>query len=170
VNARFDDLVVTKWGARFQGQNFPCSVGRGGIGVKTGEGDGVTPVGTFHLAGTLFRNDRLAFSALNLPSKAICLSDIWSDDPTDPQYNHHISSQNHRFSHERLRRSDPLYDVLAIVTYNWPAAVPGKGSAIFLHKWRKPRHPTAGCIAFEEADLMRILAGWARKSRLIIRG
>ena len=34
-----------RWGARFGGRRFPCAVGRGGIGVKRAEGDGVTPAG-----------------------------------------------------------------------------------------------------------------------------
>jgi L,D-peptidoglycan transpeptidase YkuD (ErfK/YbiS/YcfS/YnhG family) len=47
--------------------------------------------------------------------------------------------------------------------------VPGRGSAIFLHVWRKPRHPTAGCIAFARDDLAWILAHWQRASRVVAR-
>ena len=94
--------------------------------------------------------------------------DVWSDDPEDPGYNHRADLRNHKFSHERLRRADPLYDLFVILDYNYPDAVTGKGSAIFLHKWRKPRHPTEGCVAFREDDLVRILMNWTQTSRVVI--
>lgn len=96
--------------------------------------------------------------------------DIWSDDPDDPQYNQGFRAPEHRFSHEKMRRGDPLYDLVLITDYNWPNAVPGKGSAIFLHRWRKPRHPTEGCVAFAPRDLQWIAAHWTRQSRLIVKG
>ncbi|MEM6664113.1 MAG: L,D-transpeptidase family protein, partial [Pseudomonadota bacterium] len=70
---------------------------------------------------------------------------------------------------DRMRRGDPLYDICAVTDQNFAPAVPGRGSAIFVHLWRKPRHPTAGCIAFRRADLEWILARWTTRSRLIIR-
>ncbi|GGA19643.1 L,D-transpeptidase family protein [Neptunicoccus cionae] len=169
MRAGFDDLIVTKWGARFQGRRYCCAIGRGGIGVKQGEGDGITPLGTYQLGGVGYRSDRVSFDAPALDCWPIHLADIWSDDPKDPDYNQKVQARNYRFSHERLRRADPLYDIFAIVDYNWPEAESGAGSAIFLHKWRKPRHPTEGCIAFDEIDLVEILSGWTDSSRLIIR-
>ena len=165
MNPRFDDLVITRWGARFQGRRFPCSIGRGGIGVKRGEGDGITPVGVFELARIHYRPDRLKC----VGGQRVGLTDIWSDDPDDPNYNHLVTAANHPFSHEHLRRADPLYDALGVLTYNWPEAIAGKGSAIFLHVWRKPRHPTEGCVAFSQADLLRIFQGWETRSRVVIR-
>jgi L,D-peptidoglycan transpeptidase YkuD (ErfK/YbiS/YcfS/YnhG family) len=78
--------------------------------------------------------------------------DLWSDDVLDPDYNLMVRAP-HSFGHERLRRPDPLYDLVLITDWNWPCAEKGRGSAIFLHAWRKPRHPTAGCVAFDPADL-----------------
>ena len=49
------DLVVGRWGARFGGRRFPCAVGRGGIGAKRAEGDGVTPVGRHRIEAVLWR-------------------------------------------------------------------------------------------------------------------
>jgi L,D-peptidoglycan transpeptidase YkuD (ErfK/YbiS/YcfS/YnhG family) len=48
--------------------------------------------------------------------------------------------------------------------------VAGRGSAIFLHVWRRPRHPTAGCIAFRRADLAWILARWTPRCRVAVEG
>ena len=169
MNTKFDDLVVTRWNARFRGVALPCAIGRGGIGRKLGEGDGITPVGMFQLAGIGFRTDRIDFCAPNVCQKSIGLCDVWSDDPKDPNYNHGFHGPDHPFSHEKLYRSDPLYDAFGILDFNWPDATPGAGSAIFLHIWRKPRHPTEGCIAFERNNLIWIFQNWKPWSRVIIR-
>jgi L,D-peptidoglycan transpeptidase YkuD (ErfK/YbiS/YcfS/YnhG family) len=169
VTPRFNDLVVTRWGARFQGRTCPCAIGRGGIGKKSGEGDGITPVGVFRIEQVLIRPDRMNFAAPALPTGLIGLGDIWSDDPADPAYNSGLTAYRHPYSHEALRRPDPVYDTVAVLDYNRPA-VAGAGSAIFLHVWRKPRHPTEGCVAFDRFDLADILSRWTDRSRVVIRG
>lgn len=160
------DIVVTRCGARFHGRHFPCAIGRGGISRAKREGDGATPAGTHRIVGLLYRPDRL------LPpadwAVPIGPADLWSDDPGDPDYNHMIRAP-HTFSHERLHRPDPLYDVVLITDWNWPVAIPGNGSAIFLHVWRKPRYPTEGCIAFARADLLWIASRLRHASRLIVK-
>ncbi len=40
------------------GRRFPCAVGRGGIGEKRGEGDGMTPVGLHRIEAVLVRAGR----------------------------------------------------------------------------------------------------------------
>jgi L,D-peptidoglycan transpeptidase YkuD (ErfK/YbiS/YcfS/YnhG family) len=167
---RLHDLVVTHWGARFMGRDLPVSIGRGGIAKKVGEGDGITPIGTFEIAGIGYRSDRVDFTAPNIFQRPIGLTDVWSDDPQDPDYNHSASHPDYPFSHEKLRRSDGMYDAFGILTYNWPDAQPNKGSAIFIHAWRKPRHRTEGCIAFDPFDLFWIFTNWKSSSRVIIRG
>ena len=73
--------------------------------------------------------------------------DGWSDDPADPAYNQPVRLPR-RFGHERLRRADRQYDLVAVLDWNRAPVVAGRGSAIFLHVWRGARQPTAGCIAF----------------------
>ena len=159
------DIVVNRWGARFMGRRFACSIGRGGMVADKREGDGGSPIGNHRIVGMLYRPDRL------LPpadwAVPIGPNDLWSDDVRDPDYNLMVRSP-HRFSHENLSRPDPLYDLILITDWNWPYAVPGRGSAIFIHTWRKPRHPTAGCIGFGRADLLWIAARLKPQSRLII--
>lgn len=169
MTARFDDLVITRWRARYRGQEFPCAVGRGGIGEKRGEGDNITPLGIYDIAGAGYRADRMLRPFFAVPAVPIGPADIWSDDPADPNYNQGLTARRYPFSHERLPRPDPMYDVFAILTYNWPDPVPGAGSAIFLHNWRKPRHPTAGCVAFAPAVLFHILSTWSPRARVVIR-
>jgi L,D-peptidoglycan transpeptidase YkuD (ErfK/YbiS/YcfS/YnhG family) len=160
-----DDLVVTPRGVRFQGRLVPASLGRGGIAGKKREGDGATPVGVHRIIGMLFRPDRIARPTdWALPIRP---GDLWSDDPGDPDYNLMVRSP-HPFSHERLRRADRLYDLVILTDWNWPYPVKGRGSAIFIHRWRKPGHPTEGCVAMAPDDLL-----WTAKrinfgSRLIV--
>lgn len=162
------DMVVTRWGARFMGRRFPVSIGRGGMTDHKREGDGATPRGTWRIVGGYYRPDR------TIPPRAITLDrigprDIWSDEPDDPAYNHPLRTTTHPFSHERLHMTARLYDIVLISDWNYPNPTPGKGSAIFIHHWRKPRHPTAGCLAFAPKDLRWILDRWTEHRRIIVR-
>ena len=163
------DLVVTPMGLRFRGRVFPCTVGRGGIvpASEKREGDGATPAGAHRLVGMLYRPDRLARPAdWALP---IGPCDLWSDDPRDEDYNHMVRAP-HGFSHERLRRADPMYDLVILTGWNWPQADPGRGSAIFIHQWRRPGAPTAGCVALSRRDLHWIAPRITYQTRLIVSG
>lgn len=160
------DLVVGRWGVRFNGRRFPASIGRGGISAAKREGDGATPAGAHRIVGTFYRADRGA--PAGRMAKAIGPGDLWSDDPTDPRYNHHVRAP-HGFGHERLRRSDPLYDLVLVTDWNWPDAVPGRGSAIFIHQWRRPHAPTAGCIGLRRQDLRWIAARVGKGTRVVVR-
>ncbi|WP_107845783.1 L,D-transpeptidase family protein [Litoreibacter ponti] len=149
------------------GRSFASSIGKGGITARKQEGDGATPEGVHRFVGMLYRPDRM-----ERPTdwaKPIGPSDLWSDDGADPDYNHMVRAP-HPFSHERLSRADPLYDLILITDWNWPYSVPGRGSAIFVHRWRKPRHPTEGCVAFAPEDLLWIARRLRPQSRLIVRG
>jgi len=159
------DLVLTPRGTRFLGRTLPCSIGRGGLRHKKREGDGATPKGTHRIVGMLYRPDRMARPTdWALPIRP---GDLWSDDVKDPDYNMMVRAP-HTHSHERLARADRLYDLVILTDWNWPYAVPGRGSAIFLHRWRKPGHPTEGCIAFAPNDLLWIAKRIRHETRLII--
>ena len=167
--ARRHDIVVAASGARFCGRNLPCSIGRGGIVADKREGDGATPAGVFRLLGAHYRPDRMTAPGV-IGARPILRRDIWSDDPLDPVYNLFVrNASKYAFSHERLRRADRLYDLVIPTDYNWPDALPGKGSAIFLHAWRNPRHPTEGCIAFAPDDLHWLASRIDPRTRLIVR-
>ena len=159
------DLVLTPRGLRFLGRTFPAAIGRGGITADKREGDGATPRGCHRIVGMLYRPDRCAAPACW--ARPILPGDLWSDDPQDPAYNSAVRAP-HRFSHEALRRPDPLYDIILTTDWNWPRAIAGRGSAIFLHIWRKPRHPTEGCIAFRRDALVWIAARIQPGTRLIV--
>jgi len=163
VTAR--DLVVTPTGLRFLGRHFACTVGRGGVTDNKREGEGATPRGVHGLVGMLYRADRIAKPAdWALP---IGPRDLWSDDPRHEDYNLMVRAP-YAPSHEVLHRADPLYDLVILTDWNWPRAVRGHGSAIFLHQWRRPGYPTAGCVAFSRRDLHWIAPRLTYETRLIV--
>lgn len=154
-------------GAKGFGRFWPCSIGKGGISDSKREGDGATPVGPLTVTGCLYRPDRVLKPA---PwAVPIRLGDLWGDDPGDPSYNHFARAPLSA-NHERLTRPDPLYDIVLTTDWNWPDAVPGFGSAIFIHRWRKPRHPTEGCVAFSARDITELAGLLAPGHQIAVRG
>ena len=159
------DLVVTRTGVRFMGRHFPCTIGRGGVRSDKREGDGATPEGTHRIVGMLYRPDRLA-----KPTgwaRPIHPCDLWSDDPSDENYNLMVRAP-YEYSHEALRRADALYDLVLLTDWNWPYAQKGRGSAIFLHRWRRPGCPTEGCVAFAPEHLLWIAKRIGFETRLVV--
>jgi len=148
-------MVLTPTGLRFAGRHLPVSIGRGGVRVDKREGDGATPAGHHRIIGLWFRPDRIAARRLPPWAMPIRLEDRWCDAPDHPLYNH-LTRKPFGPSQEKLRRADPLYDLILPLDWNWPEAVPGKGSAIFIHQWRRPGYRTAGCLAVSRRDLLFI--------------
>ncbi|WP_322868144.1 L,D-transpeptidase [Aquicoccus sp. G2-2] len=157
-------MVLTRQGLRFAGRVFPCSVGRGGVGRDKREGDGATPSGRHRIVQVLYRPDRMA--APSDWAEPIGACDLWSDESGAADYNNLVRVP-YGGSHERLRRADPLYDIVLVTDWNWPDAAAGKGSAIFLHQWRRPGFPTEGCIAFSRAHI-RWIAARVRPGTLLV--
>ena len=162
------DIIITPMGAWFMGRRFACTLGRTGITTKKREGDGATPAGVHAFVGLLYRPDRVPRSRLPDWAVPIRPRDGWSDDPKDEDYNL-IVTRPHPYRHERLWRADPVYDVVLLTNWNWPYAVRGAGSAIFMHRWRAPGRRTAGCVAMAPKDLLWIARRIRHHTRLIIR-
>lgn len=159
-------MVLTPCGLRFAGRNLPCTIGRGGILDRKREGDGATPGGIHRITGMLYRPDRIARPApWAVPIRP---GDLWSDDPRADDYNTMVRAP-YSASHERLRRADPLYDLVILTDWNWPMAVAGRGSAIFIHRWRRRGYPTEGCIALGPGDLLWVAGRIMYQTRLIVR-
>ena len=147
------DLILTPLGLRVADQLFPCVIGKNGVTRLKKEGDGKTPIGRHQIVGMLYRPDKIA-----QPRKwalPIRPNDIWSDDVKDSNYNL-MGTAPSSFGHERLFRSDNLYDLVIITNWNWPYAVKGRGSAIFIHSWRKEGKPTEGCVALSKYNLIKV--------------
>jgi len=159
------------------GAPVPVVVGRGGVGPKQ-EGDGRSPQGVFELGhafgyaqepppGSLFP------SGLALPYEPMAPGSVCVDDPGSAYYNlvfdpdtlpESVRGAKDWKSAEAMRRDlahgDELYRWGVVVRYN-DEGVPGAGSCIFLHMWRGPESPTAGCTAMAEEELLFLLS-WLR--------
>jgi L,D-peptidoglycan transpeptidase YkuD (ErfK/YbiS/YcfS/YnhG family) len=139
-------------------------VGRSGIGPKH-EGDGRSPQGIFPLTRSF------GYAAEPPPGTALAYEPqapgaVCVDDSTSGNYNRvfdadTLSAPKDWASAENMRRDlahgDDLYRWGIIVGYN-RTGMPGAGSCIFLHIWRGPGNPTAGCTAMAEADLLNLLS------------
>lgn len=152
------DLVVTADGFVDWGQGRRrCALGRGGIGVKAGEGDGITPRGVWPLRRIFYRADRMAAPLCFLTPQPIHPDDGWCDAPGDDRYNQ-LVRRPFAASHESLWRADGLYDLVVVIGFNDDPVVPGKGSAIFLHLARPDYAATEGCVALARDDALAGLA------------
>jgi L,D-peptidoglycan transpeptidase YkuD (ErfK/YbiS/YcfS/YnhG family) len=134
-----------------------AAVGPGGIAVKTREGDGITPIGTFALRQVFYRADRIAMPDVKLPLRPLLPDEGWCDASGDPNYNRLVKLP-YPASAEHMWREDHLYDLVAVVGYNDAPVAPGKGSAIFLHVASEKYSPTAGCVALALDDVLAALA------------
>ena len=145
----------------------PCALGRSGVRADKREGDGATPVGAFALRRVLYRADRGPAPATGLAVTALKPDDGWCDAPEDPAYNRPVRLP-FAASHEALWRDDALYDIIVVLGHNDEPAVPGLGSAVFLHVADPAYGPTAGCVTLAEPDLRRLLAACRPGDRLSI--
>lgn len=141
---------------RFGALEMACTLGRSGVCAASDkhEGDGCTPLGNWPLRGVLLRQGKVKACAIRLPWRWVREGDGWSDDPADPAYNRPVHLPR-RFSAESLLREDDAYDVVVVLGHNDAPPMPGKGSAIFLHL--SEGRPTAGCIAIERSDMLKLL-------------
>ena len=144
-----------------------CALGRSGISLKKGEGDGVTPTGAFPLRQVMYRPDRVKAPETGLAVRALDPSDGWCDAPGDTRYNQLVRLPCDA-GHERLWRDDGLYDLLAVIGYNDDPIEAGLGSAIFLHVAKPDYQPTEGCVALALPDLLALLRACRPGDRIVI--
>lgn len=136
---------------------FPGVIGRNGFAAidRKRDYDEKTPSGVYNLS-TAFG---YAPSCKTwMPYQQSQKNDYWVVDPKSSQYNSWVRGKPKARNYVKMLRNDKLYRWGIVVEYNTRPAVPGKGSAVFLHVWYKPRSATTGGIAFSEADMLSLLA------------
>jgi len=168
-------------GWRQVGASIPVAVGRKGLAWGRGlhpdslmqpphntlpckhEGDGKSPQGIFALASLFGEAPQgaLPFAPL-LPYRCTTGGLLCVDDTASGGYNAITDSpaiRRQAASFEEMRRRDSLYLLGAVVAYNTgESTLAGDGSCIFLHVWRGPAKPTAGCTAMAYSDMLRVAA------------
>jgi L,D-peptidoglycan transpeptidase YkuD (ErfK/YbiS/YcfS/YnhG family) len=125
------------------------------------EGDGRAPAGVFRLsrafgAADAPPTDLQAFPYLKSLPSTYCVEDVRS-----PHYNRIVDSTRVKPSSweqwSALLRPDGLFKWGVIVEQNSPEIKKAAGSCVFLHVWRGPRQPTAGCTSMSEQALEDII-------------
>lgn len=148
------DKTDSRWNLHMA--DVAAVLGRSGLvpPERKAEGDGATPGGVYDLRivfGYAPRYDT------KMPYIPLTDRHYWIDDPSHEEYNRLVEGRPSAASYEVMRRQDHMYQLGVIIEYNTDLVVAGKGSAIFLHVWRRPGVPTTGCVALSAENLARIV-------------
>lgn len=165
---------------RPDGGPWPAALGRRGVAWGIGlhaprpgrgkaEGDGRSPAGRFRL-GTIYGNlPRLPAGSRGWPYIQKTARDAWIDDPELPGYNRFVRIPEGQplpdwFEGQRMSLETPVLEWLVHIEHNYPDAVPGRGSALFIHKWHGEGDSTSGCVALP-AERLEALMRWLDPER-----
>jgi len=158
-------LTLTACGRTVAGP-WPAHVGWHGLAVSRREGDGTTPTGTFRFGDTIYGS--APDPGVSLRYHRIVCGDYWVEDPRSPAYNtfqHVACGKKPPFrARDGLWQSPRAYRHFAFIRYNADPAVPGRGSAIFLHASRG--RPTNGCVSIAVPQLVQTVR-WLRPGATI---
>lgn len=160
-------IRVKKKYLTFKNKVYQCSIGRAGFSKSKKEGDGCTPIGSFHIEKVFYRSDKIDNLETKIHKIKIQELDGWCDDPKQKEYNQLIQFP-FNFSAEKLYRSDSLYNIVCVLSYNINPIIPGLGSAIFMHVAQDGYKSTEGCVALKQEDLMYILKLIDHKTKIIL--
>ena len=137
-------------------------LGFAGLSEHHHEGDGTTPAGAFAVGTVMYGVS--ADPGVHYAYHRLVCGDWWDEDPSSPGYNtfqHVPCGTRPPFggASEPLWKSSRAYAHLAFVEYNSHPAIPGLGSAIFIHA--DLGHPTNGCVSLPPSELVTLLR-WLR--------
>jgi len=145
------------------GGPWSARVGRHGLSDHHVEGDGTTPTGAYGLGPVVY--GLAPDPGVRYPYHRLVCGDWWDENPATAGYNtfqHVPCGATPGFARPgdyELRLSKRAYQHFIPIRYNTDPAVPGRGSAIFLHDdWGSPTH---GCVTVAAAHL-DILLRWLR--------
>ena len=161
-------IIVKKSGhLKYKNLKFRCALGSAGVKKKTKEGDNITPKGIFKIIKIYYRPDKIKKITTLIKTIKIKKNMGWCDDPSSRFYNKQIKLPS-KLGHEKLYRSDNLYDLIAVLNYNTKPIIKNKGSAIFIHIAKKNFSKTKGCIAVKKEDLIYLLSKIKKNSQVKI--
>lgn len=158
------------------GESFPARIGKNGMAWGLGlhgtppegarhkqEGDWRAPIGMFEI-GQAFGDGPVAPQGSQWPYRTVTTHDLWVEDASATTYNQHIVVPQTRpltawEESQRMKMGDPAHALKIVIGHNLTKpAVPGAGSAIFMHIWRDSgNRPTSGCTAMARSDIEQVL-------------
>lgn len=133
-------------------------------GVRTKkEGDNRSPAGIFAIGGAWGYDASIQKQAA-LPYRQVTPRDLWVEDPTSSQYNKNVILDHDPATpwekKQQMKQADAAHALKLFIAHNAPPnAVPGAGSSIFFHIWRRDgASPTAGCTTMEKTKLQALIS------------
>lgn len=127
---------------------------------KKVEGDNKTPVGAYAIEAVYGYAAAADVDFVKLPYLQVHKNLKCVDDPESEYYNQLVDEREVEKdwnSAEDMLRDDHLYKWGIIIDYNRSHIKKGKGSCIFMHLWRTPETPTAGCTAMTEENMLKLI-------------
>ncbi len=160
-------IIINKKYLNFNNYKAKCSIGKRGIGLKKKEGDLITPKGKYKIKYILYRKDRIRKIQSKI-KKIIIKKDMgWCDDPNSKQYNKLVKLPSD-YKHEKLYKSENIYDIILVLNYNMKPIVKNKGSAIFIHVAKNNYRKTEGCVAIKKKHLLKITKDLKKNTTVVI--
>lgn len=140
-------------------------------GRRKQEGDERAPAGVFALPEAYGFDPQWA-DKTSLPYIAVGTQDLFISDPQSQDYNRHVRLDHDpatpwELSQQMVQR-DPAHALQILVAHNTDPTVPGAGSAIFLHVWRRDGgSATSGCTAMSRRQI-ETLVGWLKPGAVFV--
>ena len=151
---------------------IPVVVGRTGLawgvgfdqsaveGPQKHEGDGKAPAGIFPLDTAFGFAPSESMGDVRLPYVQLLPTTDCVDDTQSSHYNTVVDKTrvpSVDWNSAEHMREVGQYKIGVIVGYNASPPLKGRGSCIFLHIWAGPDSYTAGCTAFDESELRKVM-------------
>jgi L,D-peptidoglycan transpeptidase YkuD (ErfK/YbiS/YcfS/YnhG family) len=143
-------------------RTMKARLGRTGLvlAAQRRQGTGTTPAGRFAITETFGRR---ADPGTAMPYTKVTLDHWWVQDRRSRYYNQMRRGSQGGFAltrtgyygSERLAAMGPQYDYAAVIDFNRPRPVIGRGSGIFLHAYGDPT--TVGCVSVHRDRMVEIL-------------
>ena len=163
-----NDYSITSDGNWIKNWYVNGVAGTNGISLEKTEGDKKTPEGVF--------SPIFAFGLKDSPGsiieyRKITDGDYWVDDSNSFYYNKWVNVSNVKKdwnSAEDMMAASPYYNYALALNYN-VEAVPGKGSAIFIHCTKSDADTSsAGCIRIPEEYMKRLVQTVDANTKIVI--
>ena len=133
------------------------------------EGLKLSPVGIFDIPEAFGKDDGASWS-VKIPYQKISPVIFCSGDPESKNYNRIVDSQYVPQEDWSLGEdmqdyvNQGLYIYGAVIAHNYSPVTAGGGACFFIHVWKGPGVPTAGCTAMAASDACEVIS-WLDPSK-----